>query len=237
MMAETGRSANASKPSAQPHLTPAERIARGKAARAEVRAPVMPSSSPCRTAPTRSSCSNARRGRVSPSLCRSVTAGCWSRRSRSIAGPRMIMAQRPGRDAALRPDRAVLRRRAPVELRRVRLARAAPRFRPQRFRRDAARAVGVGRQAAGGEHVDRRARQRLRRKDAGPVVLDTVEAYRTAMRNFAAMNNLDVWYAHLDIESALGRLAAAAHAELRQADREGSSPRPAPRDSMSASAS
>jgi uncharacterized protein (DUF2252 family) len=35
------------------------------------------------------------------------------------------------------------------------------------------------------------------------VVLDTVEEYRTAMAEFAATNNLDVWYAHLDIESAL----------------------------------
>jgi uncharacterized protein (DUF2252 family) len=35
------------------------------------------------------------------------------------------------------------------------------------------------------------------------IVLDTVEAYRSAMAGFAAMNNLDVWYAHLDIENAL----------------------------------
>jgi uncharacterized protein (DUF2252 family) len=32
------------------------------------------------------------------------------------------------------------------------------------------------------------------------VVLDTVARYRTAMRGFAAMNDLQVWYAHLDIE-------------------------------------
>jgi uncharacterized protein (DUF2252 family) len=39
------------------------------------------------------------------------------------------------------------------------------------------------------------------------VVEDTVEEYRTAMRGFAAMNNLEVWYAHLDIESTLARFA------------------------------
>jgi uncharacterized protein (DUF2252 family) len=35
------------------------------------------------------------------------------------------------------------------------------------------------------------------------IVLETVESYRTAMADFASMNNLDVWYAHLEVESAL----------------------------------
>jgi uncharacterized protein (DUF2252 family) len=39
-------------------------------------------------------------------------------------------------------------------------------------------------------------------KDQDKIVLDTVEAYRTAMASFASMKNLDVWYAHLDIEAA-----------------------------------
>ncbi len=38
------------------------------------------------------------------------------------------------------------------------------------------------------------------------IVLDTVESYRTAMAGFAAMNNLDVWYSHLDIENELKKL-------------------------------
>jgi uncharacterized protein (DUF2252 family) len=38
------------------------------------------------------------------------------------------------------------------------------------------------------------------------VVLDTVGSYRTAMAGFAGMNNLDVWYSHLDIEAALREL-------------------------------
>ena len=33
-------------------------------------------------------------------------------------------------------------------------------------------------------------------KDQDQIVLDTVGAYRTAMADFAAMKNLDVWYAH-----------------------------------------
>jgi uncharacterized protein (DUF2252 family) len=39
------------------------------------------------------------------------------------------------------------------------------------------------------------------------VVLETVAAYRVAMREFAAMRNLEVWYAHLDIEAALKQFA------------------------------
>src|SRR5690242_8928912 len=40
-------------------------------------------------------------------------------------------------------------------------------------------------------------------KDQDQIVLDTVESYRTAMAGFAVMKNLDVWYAHLDIEAVL----------------------------------
>jgi uncharacterized protein (DUF2252 family) len=38
------------------------------------------------------------------------------------------------------------------------------------------------------------------------IVLNTVRAYREAMRSFAAMRNLDVWYASLDWEETLERL-------------------------------
>jgi hypothetical protein len=40
-------------------------------------------------------------------------------------------------------------------------------------------------------------------KDQDRIVLDTLAQYRTAMAGFAGMNNLDVWYAHLEIESVL----------------------------------
>jgi uncharacterized protein (DUF2252 family) len=40
-------------------------------------------------------------------------------------------------------------------------------------------------------------------KEQDRIVLDTVGEYRTAMAEFAAMKNLDVWYSHLDIESVL----------------------------------
>jgi len=37
------------------------------------------------------------------------------------------------------------------------------------------------------------------------IVLAAAESYRTAMRGFAEQPFLDVWYAHLDIEQALGQ--------------------------------
>jgi uncharacterized protein (DUF2252 family) len=43
----------------------------------------------------------------------------------------------------------------------------------------------------------------FRAKDQERIVLDTVGRYRSAMASFASMTNLDVWYAHLDTENAL----------------------------------
>jgi uncharacterized protein (DUF2252 family) len=45
-------------------------------------------------------------------------------------------------------------------------------------------------------------------KDRERAVLGTVEAYRNAMRDFAAMSKLDVWYAHIDIETTLEEMRA-----------------------------
>jgi uncharacterized protein (DUF2252 family) len=43
----------------------------------------------------------------------------------------------------------------------------------------------------------------FRAKEQDRIVLDTVARYRTAMAEFAGMKNLEVWYSHLDIENAL----------------------------------
>jgi uncharacterized protein (DUF2252 family) len=45
-------------------------------------------------------------------------------------------------------------------------------------------------------------------KNQEQVVLATVEEYRTAMARFASMKNLDVWYAHLDVEGAMTKLGS-----------------------------
>jgi uncharacterized protein (DUF2252 family) len=44
-------------------------------------------------------------------------------------------------------------------------------------------------------------------KDQDKIVLDTVNQYRVAMRDFAGMPNLEVWYAHLEIEAVLDQFA------------------------------
>jgi uncharacterized protein (DUF2252 family) len=45
-------------------------------------------------------------------------------------------------------------------------------------------------------------------KDQDQIVLDTVAEYRTAMVSFAAMKHLEVWYAHMDIEDTVAQLSA-----------------------------
>ena len=59
------------------------------------------------------------------------------------------------------------------------------------------------------------------------IVLAAAEGYRTAMRAFAKQPLLDVWYAHLDIEQAIGELQAQVKAERFKAA-EGCWPRPTP---------
>ena len=43
----------------------------------------------------------------------------------------------------------------------------------------------------------------FRAKEQDRIVLDTVGRYRTAMAEFASMKQLEVWYSHLDIESVI----------------------------------
>jgi uncharacterized protein (DUF2252 family) len=45
-------------------------------------------------------------------------------------------------------------------------------------------------------------------KDQDRIVLKTVSSYRSAMREFAAMNNLEVWYSRLDVETAIAKYGA-----------------------------
>src|SRR5438552_2979696 len=45
------------------------------------------------------------------------------------------------------------------------------------------------------------------REQTRAAVLGTTRAYREAMRKFAAMRNVDVWYARLDVETVLADLA------------------------------
>ena len=119
-------------------------------------------------------------------------------------GAALLMANDLAVDATVGTERAVLRRCAPVELRGVRLARAARwcsmstilmrRF-PGPWEWDVKR-LAVSMLIAARDNG-------FRAKEQERIVLDTVGRYRTAMAEFAGMKNLEVWYSHLDIESAI----------------------------------
>jgi uncharacterized protein (DUF2252 family) len=46
----------------------------------------------------------------------------------------------------------------------------------------------------------------LRRKDRGEVLLTVTRTYREAMRDLASQRNIEVWYARLDVEAAMGEV-------------------------------
>ena len=52
----------------------------------------------------------------------------------------------------------------------------------------------------------------FKRRERRAIVLATVQRYREAMRSFATMTNLDVWYARMDVEQHFDELAAGADA-------------------------
>ncbi len=54
----------------------------------------------------------------------------------------------------------------------------------------------------------------FRAKDQDRIVLETVGQYRTAMANFAGMKDLEVWYSHLDIENVLQEFASQFKAKM-----------------------
>jgi uncharacterized protein (DUF2252 family) len=56
-------------------------------------------------------------------------------------------------------------------------------------------------------------------KETRRAVLRTVRSYREAMRNFASMRNLDVWYARLDVDALLADIAKVANPKEMKAAR------------------
>jgi uncharacterized protein (DUF2252 family) len=72
-----------------------------------------------------------------------------------------------------------------------------------------------------------------RAKEQDRIVLDTVAQYRTAMRDFAAMNNLEVWYSDIEIEQLLAERSAELQPKAVKRTRKGLA-KARTRDSMSA---
>ena len=54
-------------------------------------------------------------------------------------------------------------------------------------------------------------------KDRRKIVLAAAEAYRTAMREFAQQPLMEVWYAHMDIEQAIGEFRSQIRAKRLKA--------------------
>ena len=144
-----------------PHLTVAERIARGKAARRRGatfeprglrgwRDPPRPGG--LARAPGNDASAGAGAAPLWPDA--GLALHVLSRRG-------VDHGERLGQHATLRAHDTALRRCAPHELRCVRGARSSVGVRHERLRRNPAWAVGVGREAARGELCDRRTRQRL----------------------------------------------------------------------------
>ena len=95
-----------------------------------------------------------------------------------------------------------------LELWRLRLARADVGVRHERLRRDVAGAMGVGREAAGGELRDRRTRVWLLRQGAaGGRARHRARPIGRRCATFAAMRNLELWYSHLSVEQAFAEFA------------------------------
>ena len=107
----------------------------------------------------------------------------------------------PGADPGLGAAGPGLRRRAPVQLRLFAAPDRRLVFDLNDFDETLPGAVGVGRQAARRELRDRRPRQRLRAQATPSRGAGRGRAhYREAMRGFAGMRNLEVWYARLDVD-------------------------------------
>ncbi len=138
-------------------------------------------------------------------------------------GAAAVMAMDLATTPGLRDRRPAVRRRAPGQLRHLQLAGAASRLRPQRLRRDAARAVGVGRQAARGlRRRGRAARAGSPRSRRATSCARRWRPYRTVdgrVRRRDATST--VWYSRFEVDDALktvrGRVTSQRYRQMRSA--------------------
>ncbi len=163
------------------HPTRAERAARGRQPGRRHRWSRTRSSRRARRGRTRWTCCSGRPSRGSPSWSRSGTAGCWCRRSPSTGAAALPMAADLATTATAGPGCPAVRRRAPEQLRRLRVAGTPAGVRPQRLRRDAARSLRVGREAARCQLRGRHPGQRFQRQGAAEDRRDS-RRRRTARR-------------------------------------------------------
>ena len=155
----------------------------------------------------RSSCWRSRRRPGCPSWCRSATGGCWCRRSRSTAARptrwRPIWPARRGpgwtcSSAAMRICRTSVRFAAP-DRRLVFSINDFDETLPGPFEWDVKRLVASFAVAGRDRGFDARQRQSINRA--------VTRSYREAIREFAGMSNLDLWYSRIDVDE-IAALAA-----------------------------
>ena len=189
-----------------PHLSVAERVARGKAARAEVprssHAVFEPSSERSDPVQLLEHQAETRVPELVPIRYGRMLVSPFT----FYRGAAKIMAHDLG-PTSLGATCPVLRRCTPVELRGVRVTGAAALFDindfdetlPGPWEWDVKR-LAVSMLIAARDNG-------YRAKDQERIVLGTVARYRTAMREFAGMKDLEVWYSRLEIETVLRELA------------------------------
>ena len=149
------------------HFTPAERAARGKAARAEVPRASHGDWEPPIHRPDPVELLDGAGDDPRPGA-RSDPPRPHARLAVHLLPRRRLPdGVRPRRRPPHGPAHAALRRRPPVQLRRLRGAGPADGVQPQRLRRDPAGTVRMGREAARRELRGRGPRSRLRREGAG----------------------------------------------------------------------
>ena len=133
------------------HLTPAERVARGKAARTGVSRRSHGEWEPSPDAPRSDRAARGPGADTRPGARADPLRADADLPVRVLPGGGVHHGGRSRSRTALRAARAAVRRRAPLELRWLRGAGSPDRVQPQRLRRDATGAVRVGRQATGRE--------------------------------------------------------------------------------------
>ena len=167
------------------HPTVDERIERGRAARKEVPRSAHAAWEPAAGSPRSRRPARGAGGDPGP-RARSAALRADAGLAVHVLSRRGLPdGRRPRGAAAHRPRDAALRRRPPLELRRLRRARPDPGVRLQRLRRDAAGSVRVGPQAPGRELRDRRARPRLRQE--GPRAASTARSAAPTARRCGRM--------------------------------------------------
>ena len=160
-----------------------------------------------RTGVIRSSCSRSRRLRGCPSWCRSATGGCSYRRSRSSAArptrwrPTWPARRGPGCEVQLCGDAHLSNFGgfAAPDRRLVFSINDFDETLPGPFEWDVKRLAASFAVAGRDRGFDAKQRQSINRA--------VTRSYREAIRSFAAMSNLELWYARIDVDE-IAELAA-----------------------------